>query len=249
MARDGGLNPSGLSVRLCLDARCEDRPLEAGRPTSDEKGAPGLAFDLALDGLDPRRVDHLAAVSLYSPGQRAPLFTDVREFTFFSGGGCQGFDCGTFSCGPPVVAFDIPDDVAPAAPCGAGAGGELVVAVRAEEALVLASPTLFAEVCVDSACREARVSVPEGQPAGGDLVTIVVPLGAQAFAGGEHVVKLALGYESGAPLYTDARLMSFDPGALCGREGEADVVFSINADALPTRPTPRPIPDAGTTEP
>lgn len=241
LEREAGADASRLSVRVCIDSSCEDMQLDAAYPWVENDQA-ALAFDLTLDGLDPLAGTHLAAVSVYASGQKAPYFTDVREFSYSPTGGCRGFSCST--CPPSSLAFEMPG-AAPQEPCAS----ELVVSVQADEAFELASPTLFAEVCVDSICQEAKAFLPEALPPKGGLITVVVPLDAKLAAGGEHVVKLSLGYEAGSPLYADERLMSLDPGAIgCERDGEPDVVFSIDAEALPTQPTPRPLPGSGASE-
>lgn len=241
LEREVDADASRLSVRVCVDSSCEDMQLDAARPWV-ENDQPALAFDLTLDGLDPLADTHLVAISVYAPGQKAPYFTDVQEFSYSPTGGCRGFACST--CPPSSLAFEMPAAVTPE-PCAS----ELVVSVQADETFQLASPTLFAEVCVDSTCQEAKAFLPDALPPKSGLVTVVVPLDAKLVAGGEHVVKLSLGYEVGSPLYADERLMSLEPSAIgCERDGEPDVVFSIDADALPTQPTPRPLPGSDASE-
>lgn len=238
-------DPSRLAARICVDSRCEDLPLDAAQPSA-EGGEPSLSFYLALEGVDARTGDHLAAVSVYVRDGRAPIFTAAREVSL-AGSGCVDRGCGT--CGLTTLAFDVPPAATPDAPCGR----ELVASVRADVPLGLASSTLFAEVCVADGCHGEAIVFEGAVAPAGELVEIAVPVDARRFAGQEQVVKLSLGYEPGAPIYTDARLLRLDPAALgCRAAGEPDVVFSITPDALATggsRPPPRPLPAAGGDEP
>lgn len=243
IAAGAGADPSALSVRLCVDSSCEDVPLLSGRP-SREGDAPALTFDLPLDGADARASTHLAAVSVSAPGGRAPLFAAAREFSLGGEAACRGSVCS--SCVPTTsLVFDVTLAAKPPEPCG----GELVASVRAREALELASPTLFAEVCVDAFCHEAPVSFAASAVAAGESVDVVVPLGGRFGGPSERVVKLSLGYEPGAPVYSDARLLALDGAALgCDAAAAPDVVFELRAGALPApegdtpAPPPRPGP-------
>ncbi len=241
LARQAGVDPSGLSVRFCVDSSCEDLPLDAAR-AGFEGDQPVLAFDLALDDLDARAPTHLAALSIYAPGGVAPLFTAAREIYLESAGACSGSACS--ACPVNVVPFGVTpkgDEPPGGLPEPEACGGEVVASVRAEGVIALGATSLAAQLCVDELCREATLSFPRGVIAAGEFAELVLPLGARFDAGPEHVIKLSLGYEPGAPVYSEARLMPLDEIASlgCDRSGEPDVVFSIRPESLGTRPPPQ----------